>query len=134
MVARGWEGQQKLLNVQCKGLHLIPLFLMMLHFRFTALTVPVVWLSPILCLSIFTTHSNMMLPGWEEKFFLRTKEKTQLSDSSYTSLRFGEIFKIIICFNYIPKMKKINGLLSLPCLALSYINYFLKRIMCCLKR
>lgn len=47
-----------------------------------------------------------MLPGWEEKFFLRTKEKTQLSDSSYTSLRFGEIFKIIICFNYIPKMKK----------------------------
>lgn len=105
MVAHGREGQQKLLNAQCTGLHLIPLFLMMLHFRLTALTVPVVWLSPILCFSIFTTHSNMMLPGWEKTFPLWTKEKTQLSDS-YTSLRFGEIFKIIICFNYIPKMKK----------------------------
>lgn len=49
------------------------------------------WLLPVLCFSIFITHSNLMLPAWEEKFPLWTKEKTQLSDFCYMSLIFGEI-------------------------------------------
>lgn len=88
-MASGQEGQQKLLNVQCTGLQLIPLFLMMLHFRFAPLTA--CWLLPVLCFSIFITHSNLMLPEWEERFPLWTKEKTQLSDFCYMSLIFREI-------------------------------------------
>lgn len=103
------------------------------HFLFPPPTVPDVWL-----LSSLQSTPTCCCLGGRESFLCGQRRKLSCLIFSYTSLRFGEICKknnyLLVLIIFQRWRKKINGLLNLPWLALSYTNYFLKRKMCCLKK